>query len=95
MLTFSSALFFISVDFLFYQKHTDDHHREHRAVCGYPSSVNRGYFSYGGLESMPATRGVSIHPLSIEAISPTVTIQGAVRENSEYPSSVNRGYFSY
>ncbi len=42
----------------------------------YPSSVNRGYFSYGfnGHKLWPVEHG--IHPLSIEAISPTTQDAG-------------------
>ena len=38
-----------------------------------------------------------IHPLSIEAISPTMYTLGSTtcNTNAKYPSSVNRGYFSY
>ena len=36
-----------------------------------------------------------IHPLSIEAISPTPAASLAASSGSKYPSSVNRGYFSY
>ncbi len=38
----------------------------------YPSSVNRGYFSYPRASPPPGRRRLSIHPLSIEAISPTM-----------------------
>ncbi len=88
----------------------------------YPSSVNRGYFSYieHNLSNTAWIRSVSIlcqsrlfllplttldddfsrkwgiHPLSIEAISPTLQANSGRRsESKEYPSSVNRGYFSY
>ncbi len=37
----------------------------------YPSSVNRGYFSYLWLPIISRAYEVGIHPLSIEAISPT------------------------
>ncbi len=37
----------------------------------YPSSVNRGYFSYQLLSRVQFVKIQSIHPLSIEAISPT------------------------
>ncbi len=86
----------------------------------YPSSVNRGYFSYW-MQGRAATllKNVSIlcqsrlfllhnckvwvagvaahgiHPLSIEAISPTHRTGNRGSNWNEYPSSVNRGYFSY
>ncbi len=40
----------------------------------YPSSVNRGYFSYWRSNPPGSTSPASIHPLSIEAISPTCTL---------------------
>ncbi len=41
------------------------------ATVAYPSSVNRGYFSYSEEGSRRRGTRISIHPLSIEAISPT------------------------
>ncbi len=113
-------------------------------VCAYPSSVNRGYFSYlalivvfagpvfvsilcqsrlfllpaycqcgsywdckvsilcqSRLFLLPADGKLviydklSIHPLSIEAISPTSQSCNPNIDSIAYPSSVNRGYFSY
>ncbi len=62
----------------------------------YPSSVNRGYFSYGKVISGYFQTTFGIHPLSIEAISPTPTkVAETHPPTSTYPSSVNRGYFSY
>ena len=45
--------------------------REARSIVMYPSSVNRGYFSYDALGVGETFEVTSIHPLSIEAISPT------------------------
>ncbi len=45
-----------------------------------------------GWPMIPAS---SIHPLSIEAISPTNACDLKVGDILLYPSSVNRGYFSY
>ncbi len=61
----------------------------------YPSSVNRGYFSYPELLDVGIPCDISIHPLSIEAISPTVYMTTGLGGTFWYPSSVNRGYFSY
>ena len=61
----------------------------------YPSSVNRGYFSYFDCNTKSADCGTCIHPLSIEAISPTNRGLAFELVSIEYPSSVNRGYFSY
>ncbi len=43
----------------------------HQANPKYPSSVNRGYFSYNLAVYCFQNCHTSIHPLSIEAISPT------------------------
>ncbi len=62
----------------------------------YPSSVNRGYFSYAQCGQTVNRQVFRIHPLSIEAISPTSGGGPLGRHEFEwYPSSVNRGYFSY
>ncbi len=61
----------------------------------YPSSVNRGYFSYSQKVSQSQPQQSSIHPLSIEAISPTADEIDGYHAGTRYPSSVNRGYFSY
>ncbi len=61
----------------------------------YPSSVNRGYFSYAISGLMSHATYNSIHPLSIEAISPTLNGWISSSGITVYPSSVNRGYFSY
>ncbi len=61
----------------------------------YPSSVNRGYFSYWRATASCWCSNLSIHPLSIEAISPTFRPWNPLAQRTGYPSSVNRGYFSY
>ncbi len=63
--------------------------------CQYPSSVNRGYFSYYSSADVLTYQVRSIHPLSIEAISPTYWWGAGPHQYFQYPSSVNRGYFSY
>ncbi len=44
-----------------------------RPPIAYPSSVNRGYFSYSFDVNVKGVYVQCIHPLSIEAISPTRT----------------------
>ncbi len=50
---------------------THNRDRNAHANAEYPSSVNRGYFSYGWPRHTPTQSTRRIHPLSIEAISPT------------------------
>ncbi len=61
----------------------------------YPSSVNRGYFSYGYDKHLHfAVYRVSILCQSRLFLLPARAPQ-CQRQHQQYPSSVNRGYFSY
>ncbi len=66
----------------------------HYLPSWYPSSVNRGYFSCQVSAQSRWFLLMSIHPLSIEAISPASARDGFGSRAKLYPSSVNRGYFS-